>query len=165
MDPSDNPGGGARLRLDPLTADDAGDLVDVLADPRLYRHTGGEPMNEADLRARFAKLESRRSPDGSHAWLNWTVRLRDGDTAIGYVQATVDQRSVATIAYVIGTAWQGHGLASEAVRAMVAELGAAGIHELRATIPAGHEASARVAAAAGLRKSDSVTPSGEAVWC
>jgi Acetyltransferase (GNAT) domain len=102
----------------------------------LYRHIGGEPLDEAGLRARFTRLETRRSPDGSYSWLNWIVRLCDTDQAVGYVQATVDSSSAATIAYVIGTAWQGRGLASEAVRAMVGELRAAGVREVNATIPA-----------------------------
>jgi hypothetical protein len=47
---------------------------------------------------------------------------------------------------------------------MIAELRGIGVREVRATIPADHEASARVATAAGLRRTAAVTPSGEEVW-
>jgi RimJ/RimL family protein N-acetyltransferase len=163
MGPALNPSS-ARLRLYPLASGDARELATVLADPRLYRHTGGEPLDEAGLRARFTRLETRRSPDGSYAWQNWTVRLCEGDQAVGYVQATVDSSSAATIAYVIGTAWQGRGLASEAVRAMIWELRARGVREVKATIPPGHKASARVAAAVGLRRTGALTSSSEEIW-
>ena len=54
-------------------------------------------------------------------WLNWVIRLPSGDP-IGYVQATVYPDRRAAIAYELGSAWWGRGLARQAVEAMVVEL-------------------------------------------
>ena len=44
-----------RLVLEPLRPDHARELASVLADPALHAFTGGEPADEDDLRARFAR--------------------------------------------------------------------------------------------------------------
>lgn len=93
----------------------------ALGDPAIYRFEGEPPESPERLRARFLKLESRRSPDGREQWLNWVVRL-DGGAAIGYVQATVGPGANAAVAYVLASAYWGRGLARRAVAAMLAEL-------------------------------------------
>ena len=109
-----------RLDLVPLTADDADDLFPVLSDPALARFTGGALPKEVEvLRASFARWESRRSPDRAELWLNWVVRRRDDGRAVGYVQATVGNEDAA-IAWVVGTAFQRLGIATEAGQALIA---------------------------------------------
>ncbi len=155
----------ARLRLVPLVAADAAELVVVLSDPALYGFTGGSPPSLAGLRERFERWEERRSPDGCERWLNWTLRRRADCAAVGYVQATIDAGGTAAIAYVIGTPWQGDGLASEAAVALVEWLATVdGFHAVTAHIAAGHVASERVASHAGLRLSALVDADGERVW-
>lgn len=61
---------------------------------------------------------------------------------------------VAEIAWVVGTPWQGRGIATEAVRALVDRLGAEGVRSYVAHIHPDHAASAAVAAAAGLAPTD-----------
>ena len=109
------------LRLVPQTAAHAPALFAVLCDPALYLHENAPPPSVEWLSERFRKLESRHSSDGSEQWLNWVVDLR-GQGPIGYVQATVQADGCAAIAYVLGSAHWGRGLASLAVRAMCAEL-------------------------------------------
>lgn len=112
---------GDGVSLEPQVAGHAAEMFAVLRDPALYVFTDDkEPVSEEWLRARFARLESRRSPDGRQHWLNWVVR-NDAGEAVGYVQATVEG-NVAEIAYVIGLAHQGRGYARAACRAMLAEL-------------------------------------------
>jgi RimJ/RimL family protein N-acetyltransferase len=75
----------ARLRLDPLCQADATDMVEVLADPRLYEFTGGEPpADEATLRERYDDLAAGSGLPDEH-WLNWIVRLPDPDPVGGGV--------------------------------------------------------------------------------
>ncbi len=155
----------ARLRLDPLRAADADDLVGVLADESLYAFTGGTPFDLGTLRRRFTAQARQVSPDGRELWLNWTVRLRDGGEAVGYVQATVDVQLNATIAYVIAARWQNQGIATEAAGHMVASLRERhGVRTVSAHIAQGHRASEGVAATVGLRPTDERTPEGERVW-
>jgi RimJ/RimL family protein N-acetyltransferase len=64
---------------------------------------------------------------------------------------------VAEIAWVVGTPWQGQGIATEAARALVAWLRNRSVRTVIAHIHPRHHASAAVAAAAGL------TPAGSKV--
>ena len=144
-------------------ASHAGAMFAILSDRKLYRFTGDEPPeSQMLLEARYKKLESRKSPDGSQSWLNWLVSLKENDTAIGYIQATVSA-SNADIAWVIGTKWQGNGYASEAAVALVDWLRASGIKVVRACVKPDHIASQRVASNAGLSKSNMIED-GEDVW-
>jgi RimJ/RimL family protein N-acetyltransferase len=152
-----------RLRLVPLTRADASELFPVLDDPRLHRYTGGRPLDEQALTKRFSRLERGTSGDGGEIWANWVVRLREAGTAIGFVQASIGAER-AKVAWVIGQAWQGSGYASEAARAMTAWLRGAGVTSVRAHIHPENEASARVAASAGLRSTHSLDAGGELIW-
>jgi RimJ/RimL family protein N-acetyltransferase len=109
------------LTLEPQTAGHATEMFAVLCDPALYAHEGEPPPSLEWLRTRFARLETRRSPDGNERWLNWVVRLRSGE-AVGYVQATARRDGHAYVAYVIASAHWGRGVARRAVEAMIAEL-------------------------------------------
>ena len=133
-----------RTALEPQTAVHAAEMFVVLKDPRIYEHENEPPASEQWLRERYAKLESRRSRDGSEHWLNWVLRLASGE-AIGYVQATVEANDRAFIAYVLASRWWGQGLASEAVRAMMDELrDAYGVLHFVAVFKRGNERSRRL---------------------
>jgi len=109
------------LTLEPQTAAHAEEMFVVLSDPAIYEHENEPPPSLEWLRARFTKLESRRSPDGQEQWLNWVIRLPTSEL-VGYVQATVHANGHAAIAYALSSAHWGRGLAGEAVQAMVSEL-------------------------------------------
>ncbi|HUZ84584.1 MAG TPA: GNAT family N-acetyltransferase [Gaiellales bacterium] len=154
----------ARLVLEQLRPEHAGEMVDVLADDRLYTFTGGRPPRPEHLRERYRRLAAG-SPDGSETWLNWIARERGGG-AVGAVQATLSgptDRCTAHVAWVVGVPWQGRGLASEAARAVAAWLWSQGVVELLANIHPAHTASQIVAARAGLEPTGRVVD-GEQVW-
>ena len=113
----------AALTLEPQAARHAVEMFAVLSDPAIYEYENEPPASMEALSRRYTALESRRSPDGREQWLNWVIRLPTGE-AIGYVQATVYPDRRAAIAYELGSAWWGRGLARQAVEAMVAELAA-----------------------------------------
>ncbi|MDX6278113.1 MAG: hypothetical protein QOJ72_2241 [Nocardioidaceae bacterium] len=150
------------LRLDPLAVSDAAEMVGVLAAPELYAVTGGEPPTLAELTERYRRQVVGSSADGREEWLNWLVRV--DDEAVGFVQATVTDGSRASIAWVIGLAWQGHGYATAAASAMVAQLRTRGVTDVRASIAPGHEASERVASRIGLVATERVDEDGERLW-
>jgi RimJ/RimL family protein N-acetyltransferase len=110
----------ARCTLEPQVAAHADAMFVVLRDPAIYEYENSPPASLESLRERFAKLESRRSADGSESWLNWIVRTGTAGP-IGYVQATI-RSDGALIAYEFASAHWGQGLASEAVIAMIGEL-------------------------------------------
>ncbi|MER5871935.1 GNAT family N-acetyltransferase [Streptomyces sp. NPDC002044] len=135
----------------PLLPAHAAEMASVLADPALHAFTGGAPLGPDALRARYERLAAG-SPDASAVWLNWVLRLRTERCLVGTVQATVTPaRDVAELAWVVGTPWQGRGLAAAAARALAAWLRDVPVGRLVAHVHPGHTASAAVAAACGLR--------------
>lgn len=107
--------------LEPQTAAHAAEMFDVLSDAKIYEFENTPPASAAWLAQRFAKLESRLSPDGSQQWLNWVVRLPTGALA-GYVQATIERDGTAHIAYQLGSKFWRQGIGGAAVSGMLREL-------------------------------------------
>ncbi|MFB7588233.1 GNAT family N-acetyltransferase [Streptomyces sp. NPDC056169] len=152
-----------RLDLVPLAVAHAEEMAGVLGDPALHVFIGGEPLPAPELRARYERLAAG-SPDPSVVWCNWVVRLRDEDRLTGTVQATVtDGGRVAEIAWVVGTDWQGRGIAREAARGLVELLAAGGVRTVLAHVHPEHAASGAVARAAGLAPTEE-WEDGEVRW-
>ncbi|MER6397767.1 GNAT family N-acetyltransferase [Kitasatospora sp. NPDC001603] len=150
-----------RLDLLPINPEHAEEMAAALADPDLYTFTGGGPATADALRARYARLAAG-SPDPAEAWGNWVLRLRADGRLTGYVQATIGP-DAAEIAWVLGTPWQGRGLATEAARALLDHLRASGVTTVLAHVHPDHRASAAVARALGLRPTDE-RQDGEVRW-
>ncbi|MFE5630760.1 GNAT family N-acetyltransferase [Streptomyces sp. NPDC056470] len=142
-----------RLTLLPLSVAHAAEMAGVLGDPGLHTFIGGTPPTAPELRARYER-QTAGSPDSGVTWCNWVVRLDGESRLVGTVQATVHDAAIAEIAWVVGTPWQGRGIATEAVREMSGHLLAHGVRTLVAHIHPDHAASAAVATAAGLTPTD-----------
>jgi RimJ/RimL family protein N-acetyltransferase len=154
----------ARLRLDPVTVDDAVEMAAVYADLRMYEFTGGEPPTVEALRRRYEALATGRSPDGMESWLNWVVRPVGPGIAIGAMQATVVHRSgEAWIAWELGVTSQGRGYGGEAATALVHWLGERWIGSIGAYVHPDHLASQGVARRAGLHRTAGLHD-GEEIW-
>jgi Acetyltransferase (GNAT) domain len=116
-----------RLELVPVIAEHAEELNEVFGDERLYVFFASQPTTTEELRDQFARL------------------------AVGMLQAAFsDQGRAAEIAWAVGVAWQGQGIASEAARAVVGWLERRGVATITAHIHSDHHASAKVATRAGL---------------
>ncbi|MFD1659016.1 GNAT family N-acetyltransferase [Streptomyces caeni] len=149
--------GTARLDLLPLLVGHAGEMSAVLSDPALYTFTGGGPEPVHTLRSRYRRMTAG-SPDPAVSWLNWVIRLRDEGRLTGTVQATIrvsGHGPVAEVAWVVGTPWQGRGIATEAALGLVDWLGRHRVRAVVAHIHPDHLASTAIATAAGL------TPTGD----
>jgi RimJ/RimL family protein N-acetyltransferase len=140
-----------RLTLVPLAVAHADEMATVLADPGLYRFTGGSPPTRAELHARYERWIAG-SPDPAVSWCNWVIELRDPRCLAGTVQATISagDEPEAEVAWVVGTPWQGQGIATESAKALIAWLGTQSVKSVIAHIHPSHQASAAVAASAGL---------------
>jgi RimJ/RimL family protein N-acetyltransferase len=139
-----------RLSLLPLRPGHAAEMAAVLADPGLHTFIGGAPLGPRDLRSRYERLAAG-SPDPAVSWCNWVIQLRGPGCLAGTAQATISAGgSTAEVAWVVGTPWQGQGIATEAARALVAWLARRPVQNVIAHIHPDHRASAAVAAAAGL---------------
>ncbi len=140
------------LILEPLTAGHAAAMYDVLRDPCLYRFLDESPPASAGaLRARYARLESRRSPDGADHWLNWAL-CPQGRGPIGFVQATVTPAGDAWVAYVLSHAQWGRGHATRAMVLVMAHLRSAyAVQRFLATVDADNHRSIAVLERLGFR--------------
>jgi RimJ/RimL family protein N-acetyltransferase len=155
------PIGTGRLELLPLRVEDADEMAAVLSDPALYTFIGGAPETAPELRARYTRMVGG-SPEPGVVWCNWVIRLRADGCLAGTVQATVSG-SGAEIAWMVGTAWQGRGIATEAAQGMLRDLEARGVRTFVAHIAPGHAASAAVARALGLTPTEEWND-GEVRW-
>jgi [ribosomal protein S5]-alanine N-acetyltransferase len=150
----------ARIQLEPLIESHAAALFLLLQDEALWEFTDEAPPESlAALRARYRRLESRRSADGAQLWLNWAIALYDG-TVMGLVQATVAaNRNSIEIAYILGRPFWSHGFAHEAVGAMIADIEESlGFVEFMATVDCRNVASERLLGRLGFIAVDTSDP-------
>ena len=152
----------ARVRLATMTPADVDELFVLLDDPRLHAFTGGEPRTREEIARWLALVGPGHSPSGDEIWCNWIIRRREDGVAIGTAQATI-VGDEGTLAWVIGSGWQGQGLAKEAAATVVAWLRSRGISRLRAHIHRDHSASNAVARSIGLIDTNELVD-GEVVW-
>jgi RimJ/RimL family protein N-acetyltransferase len=163
----------ARLSLEPLKAEHAEEMVGLLTDRALYAYYDDEASPTLDeLRARYARQAHGRSADGTEGWHNWILRDLTTGEAAGFVQATVRETGgtvTAELAWVVGTAYQGRGYATEAASAARDAISGAGSRSgddaavVQAHIAPGHVASEAVARRLGLEPTTTVHD-GETLW-
>jgi RimJ/RimL family protein N-acetyltransferase len=181
-----------RLTLIPLAVEHAAEMAEALDDPALHAFIGGSPATPAELHSRYTRMVAGPPPGRDEAWLNWVIRLHPSqdpnrsenpgtlqspngpekssrsespggaDPLTGYVQATVTPAE-ASVAWVVGTPWQGRGIAGEAALALVTWLRNHGVSTIVATVHPDHAVSSAVARRAGLLPTD-VRVDGEVVW-
>ena len=112
-----------RLLLEPLTTAHAAVLHEPLLDGRLYSFIPQDPpVSRQALEDRYRKLSTRRSPDGSEAWLNWAVRERETGRYAGTLEASVEADGTAFIAYMVFVPYQRRGFAAESCGRLIAHL-------------------------------------------
>jgi len=111
-----------RLTLEPLQSAHAAETFEPLSNRDHYAFIPQDPPASLQvLRERYERLETRRSPNGHELWLNWAARLHSG-TVAGVVQATCYRDGRVAIAYELFAPFQGKGVATEALRAMLLHL-------------------------------------------
>ena len=162
-----------QLTLRPVDAAHARQMWPALREPQLYQWIARDPPSAlVDVEARLQRISVRIAEGRDDQWLNWTVWLRESDEAIGIVETTVPPSHVVQIAYMFAPRIWRQGYASEAVRAVLATLEAAGAVAFEATIDTRNAASRALAAKLGFRlietrRSDDIiagAPSLEEVW-
>jgi RimJ/RimL family protein N-acetyltransferase len=112
-----------RLILEPLRRGHARYLFPALSDTRIYTYIPQDPPASVHtLETRYRQLESRKSPSGDEDWLNWAIRLKQGERYVGTIQATVRRDRSSLLAYELSTDFWGRGLATEACSRVIESL-------------------------------------------
>ena len=141
-----------RFTLVPLRVEHAVEMTAVLADPRLYDlHRRHAPPATPELRDRYERWNGQAAPDPAVTWCNSVIQLSPPPSPLVGHGPGNDQRHdgqrTAEVAWIVGTQWQGQGLATEAARVLVGWLCHHSIDTVIAHIHPSHDASAAVAAA------------------
>lgn len=112
-----------RLRIEPLVEFHARLLFEPLRDEELYEFIADRPPESAErLAERYRRLETRTSPDGREAWLNWALWSLPGERYVGWLQTTIHPDRTAHIAYILFRDAWGRGFGREAVTALIQHL-------------------------------------------
>jgi ribosomal-protein-alanine N-acetyltransferase len=112
------------LRLEPTGAHHAPLVYEQMTDSRLWTFFPAmRPKSIEELRALYRRWE-RGNPyaNRDEEWENWICFLRDTETPVGGMQATILPGSAAYIAYVMYVDHQRNGFAREAAQAVIDHL-------------------------------------------
>lgn len=110
----------SRLFMQLIKKEHAAIALAVLKTESLYTYLPKQAPTLEKLEKQYAFWENRNSPDGTEYWLNWVVLDRVTRQFMGTVQIGIHrEKKEGTIAYTIGTAFQGKGYGTEAVQAMI----------------------------------------------
>jgi ribosomal-protein-alanine N-acetyltransferase len=148
--------------LEPIVVAHAAEMFEALRDPALYTYLDIEPWQDlAQVQGTFARWETRTSPNGKEAWLNWAIRLGTGELA-GYVQATVFKPGVSWIAYMLSPQHWGKGVARAATAVAIRHLEAD--HGVSTVLACAEQANARSIALAQALGFERASPAQDAEY-
>ncbi|GAC1659484.1 MAG: hypothetical protein NVS9B12_12730 [Vulcanimicrobiaceae bacterium] len=144
-----------RLRLEPTGAHHAAKVFGEISDERLWKFFPSlRPHTLEDLRALYRRWE-RGNPyaNRDELWENWVCFLRESETPVGGMQATLLPGNIAHLAYVIYSKHQRQGYAREAGQAVLDHLrGVHGVKRVLADMNVENEASIKVVEALGFTR-------------
>ena len=130
-----------------------GDLAAFQAyrsDPELARFQGWSPMTDAEAAA-FLDAQRRAVLGPFGEWLQVAIALRETGEVVGDAGLCALEPGTVEIGYTLSRPAQGRGLATEAVRALVAALFAAGLTRVVATTDARNARSVALLERVGMR--------------
>ena len=141
-----------RLVLRHLVPEDLDDLAALYADPEVRRWFPDGTRTRAQTAAEIAWV--RDVYYARYGYGLWAAELRDTGAFVGrcgLLPWEIDGRTEVEVAYLLGRAHWGRGLATEAARAVIQHAFATlDVDRLIALVTPGNDASARVAVKAGM---------------
>lgn len=141
-----------RLRLDALRLDDAPALFAYRADPDVWRYQNWRPASVADVE-RFIRNQSKLAEPAADQWFQRAIRLRDAGPLVGDLAFCLSGDRQAAFGITLAPAWQGSGLAREALSALFDALfGGLGVRRVYASIDPRNAPSMAMVRALGLRQ-------------
>lgn len=113
----------ARLRLVPVTVENAGQLWEVLQEPDLRDFQDLPNVNRAQFLRAIGQRPTRFGP-GTTGRFEWILHFATGESEpLGWVSLRIAEsdRTSAEVGYSVVRAYRGRGIASEAVAALIDE--------------------------------------------
>ena len=141
-----------RLTIKPYALEDMNGLVDLLINPEITKTFMVPKFESLEQMENLAKKLIFFSQEEDTNHLEYGIYL-DGKI-IGFVNDCGIEDEEIEIGYVIHPNYQGHGYATEAVRAIICELRVMGFHKVTAGFFAENTASRRVMEKCGMEKTD-----------
>ena len=137
-----------RLVLKPMEAHDRPRMMDILWDAQIKKtYMLPDFENQAQADAMFERLMGfSQSQD------RFFYGIYHDNALVGFINECQRQDSVMELGYVIATAHQGNGYATEALKACIAELFRMGFSQVKAGFFAGNTPSQRVMEKSGMEK-------------
>lgn len=139
----------ARLLLRRPRPEDAAAVFAYASDPEVTRYVGWPRHEELDATHEFLRLadeEWQRGPTGAYL-----IERRGAPGVLGGTGLHAASANAASTGYVLARSAWGHGLASEALAALVTLAERLGLERLEATVHPDHAASRRVLEKCGFR--------------
>ncbi len=140
---------GARLRLRPLRTEDAQALYTLFSDPAVTRYWSFAAWTRPAQALAFIELRQSLDP---HRVRTFAIATGPGDELIGTLTLFLLTEGRAEIGYALAPAWQGLGLAAEALRLALAHaFEALAVQCIEADVDPRNQASVRLLEGLGFR--------------
>ena len=143
-----------RLRLRRFTEADLPAFVAYRNDPEVARYQSWEGITEDEGRAFIAYMREAQ-PGTPGDWFQFAVALRESDALIGDIGLSVrgDDPRLGEIGYTLARVHQGHGYATESVRAVLAyAFETLNLHRVSASADCRNAPSYRLLERVGMRR-------------
>jgi ribosomal-protein-alanine N-acetyltransferase len=121
-----------RLRLNPLTPDDAAVLFEIMSDPKVMAHRDHPQIDDPELVAEIATGQVAEMAEGRA--LHWAIRELADDRFLGCCDLSqIDRwRQCAELGFLLARPAWGQGYAAEAMPPVIAHAAASGLRRLSA---------------------------------
>jgi ribosomal-protein-alanine N-acetyltransferase len=150
--------------LAPLAVEDAPDLLAEFSDPRVVEFMDIDPLQSLDEALVIIGWAQDQLALG--AGLRWAIRARDSGEFLGtcgFNRIVVERGRRGEIAYDLKSAWQGRGVMTQVLPAVLAfGFERLGLHRLEAMVTPGNHRSCRLLERHGFRREGVMA--GHAFW-
>ncbi|RAK52961.1 GNAT family N-acetyltransferase [Phenylobacterium deserti] len=141
-----------RLRLSPLTPEDASDIFPLMDDPEVMAYWDSPEVDDPDLVAEIVASQVAQMRQGLA--LHWSMRALDAEGFIGCCGLTeIDRRHKrAEVGFMLSREAWGQGFALESMRTVIAYAASNGLRKLTARTHLGNRRSENLLAKLGFQK-------------
>lgn len=103
-----------RLHIRKFTVDNLADICEYLSDPEVVKYEPYPPLSEKQCKEYLVQMAESKE--------FWAVCIRDTGKQIGQVYLSEKEQQTWEVGYVFNRKYQGQGLATEAVQALVSHV-------------------------------------------